>query len=361
MEHTEFNPTKIDQQLQSQKSAEAFAQMADDLMREQPRMEQEALDKMPTIPNSQTAQVQPQPTPQPQVPPQKPINIGPKYLEALEQVSLAADIRSIEVELPILRTKVEITPLSSKEEQAIRTASVSPESFLRKLDEILFNHIIFKENIPRTYQDFLKSLFQPDKAVLIWALLNSTYLVLPTLEKKCEQCGSQYPVEATPGELMQPDTFEKIWDKSEPATEYKEEQLIEMARGYLIFEIGMPSEFEKLALLSIMHPQEAKNNIEATGEILSPADNIIFFTKSITFVDELGNKIILTDLIQDIYPFLKNLHPKVMDTIVSKLKLDLFNDYMPNLYLNTTCPKCGHNDKSFIDPEITFFRKTISL
>jgi len=361
IESPEFNPTNIDAQLRAKKSAEAFANMAEEIVQEthqyhqQSQQPQQPAQQQPSEISTSDLGVTPKSRQE------KKINFGPKYLEALEQVSIAADIRSIEVELPITRKKVEVSPLTGKEEQVLRTASISPEGFLKKLDELLFQHVKYLIGGPRTYQEFLESLFQPDKAIMVWALLNTTYLVLPTLEKKCNKCENTYPVEAQPSELFHDDTFEKIWDKEESAQVYSEEQVIEITKGAIVFEIGMPSELNKIALIGSMHPQETKNNIETTGDMLSPADNIVFFTKSITIIDEIGEKIILTDLLQDIYPFLKNIHPKVMDAIVSKLDLEIYNKYMPNLYLNTVCPNCGAVEKAFIDPEITFFRKTLSL
>jgi hypothetical protein len=279
-------------------------------------------------------------------------------MEALNNVTTVADIRSIESELPILKTKVEVTPLTGAEEQALKTSAVSPESFLKKLDELLFHHTNFQNVEFESYNQFLANIFPPDKSILIWALLSSTYLVLPTMEKECGSCGESYLVDAAPTDLIHEDTITRIWDSELPPTE---DRVIQSALdGYLVFELGMPSERDKLIVSRLLNPEQAKDNISQTGGLLSYVDNLIFFTKTIV-VGEGNEKIVLTDLIQDIAPFLRNLPPKVADAVKNQIDLEIYGDYMPIFYLNTTCTKCGNQERIDVDPEIAFFRKTVSL
>jgi hypothetical protein len=342
-------------ELNSQRNSEAFLQMADDIIDDgfdQPETVQQSEPKIKTIDmhdrnrgslKEQTSNSLPQ---------------GPKYLTALENVIGMADIRSIEVELPTIRIKVEVSPLSGKEEQTLRTAAVSPETFLKKINELLFNHTRFANKEFGSFNEFLMNLYPPDKSVLMWALMAATYLTLPTVEKECEECKKKYLVDANPSDLMHPDTISKIWDKELSPNDYIEVQ--EVLDGYLHFELGMPSERDRLMLSRLIQPEKAKDNIEKTGGLLSYSDNLSFFTKVI-IVGEDQDKIVMTDVLQDIHPFLNNVPPKVVDAIKSNIDLTIFDKYMPNFYLETACTHCGAEEKITVDPEIAFFRKAISL
>jgi hypothetical protein len=354
----EFKPENAEAKLRSQRNAEAMLNLADEITQEfgqapdsQPQLEPEPEEKIIRTKERVKAS-----TAREQAKSRLPM--GPKYMEALNHVTSVADIRAIESELPILKTKVEVTPLTGAEEQALKTAAVSPESFLKKLDELLFYHVKFQNIKFESYNQFLSNLFPPDKSILIWALLSATYLVLPTMEKECESCGESYLVDATPSDLIHDDTITKIWDSELPPSE---DRVIQSALdGYLVFELGMPSERDKLVVAKLLNPEQAKDNISQTGGLLSYTDNLIFFTKTI-IVGEGDERIVLTDLIQDIAPFLRNLPPKVADAVKNQIDLDLYGDYMPVFYLNTTCTKCGNQERIDVDPEIAFFRKAVSL
>jgi len=345
----------IELKLRSKKNAEAMLNLADEITSEMsgeeqsphPKVEEKVIRTKERVQES-TAREQAKSR----------LSMGPKYMEALSHVSSVADIRSIETELPILKVKVEVSPLTGSEEQALKTAAVSPESFLKKLDELLFHHTKFQNVRFESYNQFLANLFPPDKTMLIWALLNATYLVLPTMEKQCESCGEMYLVDAAPSELIHEDSITKIWDSELPPTE---DRIIQSALdGYLVFELGMPSERDRLIVTKLLNPEQAKENINQTGGLLSYTDNLIFFTKAIV-VGEGDDRIVLTDLIQDIAPFLRNLPPKVADAVKNQIDLDMYSEYMPEFYLNTTCRHCGNKERIDVDPEVAFFRKAVSL
>jgi hypothetical protein len=282
---------------------------------------------------------------------------GPKYMDALSQIEAIADIRSLETQLPVLKVKAEVAPLSSAEEVTLKSLAVTPDTFVHKVNEILFKHTTFKDLDFRSYKEFLSNLFPPDKAMLMWALLTATYITLPTFEKVCESCKSKYLIDASPADLIHEDSITKIWNEDESPATYTITQ--DVLNGYMVFEIGMPSEKDKLTIMKLIQPNQIQENIEATGEMFSFVDGFVFFIKSI-IVGTGADKIILTDLVQDIYPFMKNLPPKIIDEIQSKVNINQFDDYMPNFYLNATCTNCGHKEKiENIDPELQFFRKSI--
>jgi len=353
-----FQPTNLEAELRSKRNAEAMLSLADEItseIKQSPEIAPQSSEQ-PTKKTIKTKEKIQASTAKEQVKSRLPI--GPKYMEALNQVTTVADIRSIETELPILKIKVEVTPLTGSEEQALKTAAVSPESFLKKVDELLFHHVKFQNIKFESYNQFLANLFPPDKSILIWALLNATYLVLPTMEKECENCNELYLVDSTPKELIHEDTITKIWDSELPPTE---DRIIQTAlNGYLVFELGMPSERDKLIISKLLNPDQIKDNINQAGNILSYTDNLVFFTKTI-IVGTGDERIVLTDLVQDIAPFIRNLPPKVSDAVKNEIDLEIYSDYMPDFYLNTTCSHCGNQEKIYIDPEISFFRKAVSL
>jgi hypothetical protein len=353
-----YEPQDTEARLSAQRNADAFLQMADEINNttstgssfDQPTQEipeQRTINTKETFDRIEHAKMKNA------IP-----NIGPKYLEALDRTLSIADIRSIEAELPVLKCKVIVSPLTGQEEQALRSASVSPASFLKKINELLFNHTKF-ENIEFTsFDNFLSELYPPDKSILIWALLSASYLVLPTMEKECASCGEKYLVDGNPEDLVHDDTLENIWDKPEPPATYVETQYA--LNGQLGFEIGMPSERTRLILSSMINPEKAKANIDKTGSLMSYADNMVFFTRAV-MVGGTDERIVLTDMKQDIFPFLHNLPPKISDAVKNTMDLNIFNRYMPTFYLNTTCSSCLEKEKIIVDPEISFFRKTISL
>lgn len=343
----EFKPNDPVKDIMARKNAEAFLAMADDISQN---------------PQAQAKPEQPRERVMNPATPKERVNasipMGPKYLEALDSVIGMADIRAIETELPILKTKVEVTPLTGKEEQALRTAAVSPESFLKKIDELLFNHTKFNNYEFTSYHDFLANLFPPDKSILIWALMSSSYIVLPTVEKECGSCGERYMLDASPNDLIQQDTIKKIWDKDLPPTQFTVAQ--DVLDGYITFELAMPSERDRLIVTQLVNPEQAKDNVNETGGLLSYTDNLVFFTKVLS-IGEKDSRIVLTDVVQDVYPFLNNLPPKISDAVKNQIDLTIFDEYMPRFYLKTNCKHCRVEEEIDVDPEIAFFRKAISL
>jgi len=342
----EYHPKNINNEINAKKNANAFLQMADEISNGEVFPESDEQEpKVDQVPK----------TPKPK---KNTMNIGPKYLEALDHVTQVADIRSIEVHLPILGKKVEVKPLTGKEEQVLRTAAVSPESFLQKMDEIIYNHTVFKETQHQTYNEFLSALYPPDKSMILWALMSASYLVLPSMEKTCEVCNENYVVDSSPDELIHSDTLKGGWDKKLMPNEFSISTKV--LGGYLTIETGLPSELNRLNISKGLTPETAKDNLNKRGNIMSYVDNLVFFTRSLTIGDG-DDEIILDDIFQDVYPFLKNIPPKVIDAIKNEVDLEYFDKYMPYFYIKATCSHCGAVEKISVDPELAFFRKTLSL
>ncbi len=286
------------------------------------------------------------------------LNLGPKYLEALSQLDTINDTKAISVQLPMSLKKVEMTSITGVEEQALKTASVAPETFLKKLNELLYKHTVYTDGSKPTFSEFLDGIYPPDKSALIWGLLSSSYVVLPELERECTSCGESYIIKSTPNELIHADTFKKTWDKPVSPSEYTVRQ--ETFSGYITFEFGVPTEKDRIIITSLLQPENVKNNVANEGSILSRLDMLTFFTRSIS-VGNPGEETILTDLTQDIYPFLKNLTPKVADGVRSEIDLSMFDEYMPDFYIESDCKHCGIPQKVEIDVELIYFRKSLAV
>jgi len=341
----EINNQSNFEQVKMQQNAEAFLNLATGIQGVPP-LDEQADENIAPINETVQAQVNAN------------LGLGPKYLDALKQISVLNDTRAFEVQLPISHQQVEITSMTGEEEQSLKSASITPEGFLRRLNEIIYNHLTYTNSGKPTFKDFLAELYPPDKSTLIWGLLVSSYAILPDIEKTCESCGENYLIQENPKAVVHPDTFKFTWDKPIPPSEYTETQKV--FDGFITFEIGLPSEKDRIVLTSLINPNDLKENAKKSDTIYSFVDTLIFFTKSITITDN-NTKTVLVDVAQDIYPFLKNLTPKILDTIRAEIDITIFDKYLPDFYIDAACTHCGHQEKINIDPELTFFRKTISV
>ena len=333
----------------ARKKAQEFLDMAEQLA------EQGSVDVKPNKPEIQSTSID---DVHRQLKESKSPKMGPKFLEALTSITDLADIHAVELELPLLRTKVEVTPLTGEEELALKTAAVTPESFLNKLDELIFKHSSFKGIEFENYLDFLENIYPPDKSMLVWGLLNATYMILPSMEITCNSCGENNIVEAAPAEMLHTDTIKNLWDNPLHPREYIAVQ--KLLDGKLVFSLSMPSERKRLEISKIITAADAKKNVQQNNNFANYMDNILFFIVSVA-VGEGKDAIIMTDIIQDIKPFLKNLPPKISDVIKNELDLMIFDEYLPNFYITTKCKHCGAEEDISVDPELTFFRKSLSV
>ncbi len=347
-------PEINDQERQTQRTTEAFLDMANNIP-EQPEPEVVPTQPAPAKPSASLdnslnrvdkARMDTGPV------------LGPKYLEALNQLDVINDTKAISVQMPMNMQKVEMTAITGAEEQSLKTASVAPESFLKKLNELLYNHTIFLDDSRPTFNEYLSNIYPPDKAALIWGLMSASYVVLPELERECEVCAENYVVKSAPADLIHEDTFKRIWDQELSPADYTVTQ--SAFDGFVTFEFGIPTERDRIIITGMLHPETLKDNIAKSGTLLTQLDMLVYFTRSIT-VGEPGHQTILTDLAQDIYPFIQNLSPKVADGIRSSTDLSIFDEYMPEFYIESTCDHCGAPQRVEVDVELMFFRKSISI
>lgn len=286
------------------------------------------------------------------------MQIGPKYLNALERVNSISNLKSIEVQLPIIGGTAFVSPMTSKEEQELRTARVSTNGFLDKITELLYKHTKFKDKEYDSLGSFSRDLYTSDKSMLVWAIMAASYSKLPTIARACENCGSTIEAKLDPGDVLKEDGLPKLWDKDVPPSEYTITKSI--MDGAITFELSMPNDAERSELSTLFAPSTTKKNIAETGDIFSYYVNLIFFIKKVQIKGE-DEDIILTNRIQDIYPFMQELNPKVKDIIMGEINIDEFEEYIPKFYEDVPCPSCNNLERFYVYPEIEFFRKALSI
>lgn len=284
---------------------------------------------------------------------------GPLFLKALDKINKIADLKSTTVELPLMKKEVTITPLDGKEELYLKTMSTSMDNFLNELNKIIYDHLAYTDGSPKEpYEEFLKKLFMPDKSIIIWALIVSTYNSIETFEFNCPQCKNKDDLYIEPIELAGEDSFPKTWDLEFAPEEYVEDK--SFMDGQLQFKIGIVSELERIMIFKHIEIIQAKDNIEKQNSVIDDADTLIYMIKEVTIGKGKG-KVILENQISDIYPFIKSLPIKVRDEIKDEINTKIFDDYLPKFYKNHVCSKCGHNQKIDFDMELEFFRKALSI
>ncbi len=351
-------PSRGPDELQIKRNSEAFLNLASDIPEDAPIVQPQL------HPNPRQPQPEPRPQPQAQLNNVEKsrvntgLNIGPSYLDALSKLEVIDDTKAVEIQLPLSKKRVFMTSITGAEEQSLKTASSSPDSFLKKVNELVYYHTKFEDGSSPSFIDFLGELYPPDKATLIWGLLSATYITLPEVERTCDHCGERYVLKSAPNDLVHEDTFLKTWDKEMQPKDFTIKQ--EVFDGYITFEFGIPSEKERILITGMIHPETAKDNVTKDGDMMSQLEALTFFTRSIA-VGNPGEETILTDLTQDIYPFLKNLSPRVADAVRTTIDLSEFNEYAPDFYVNSTCDKCGSSERVGMDLELTFFRKCLSI
>lgn len=285
------------------------------------------------------------------------VQLGPKYLSALDKVDSLVGMRSFETELPILKVKATVSPMTGAEEQNLRTSSVSPDGFLNNVNKLIFEHTVFEGLIFSSFEDFLENFYPQDKTLLIWALLTSSYSKLPTMQKTCAKCKEIYEVSLRPQDILKQDGLPSIWSEKDNPDEYR--SIHSILDGSIIFEIGLPSEKDRTLLASLYNADQIKKNIDTTGNILSYVDNLTFFIKRVIVKDPAGD-IILSNVVHDIYPFMRNLSPKVKDFVEEAINLKEFDKYMTEFYEMVNCKHCGNQERIEFVPEVEFFRKALS-
>lgn len=282
-----------------------------------------------------------------------------KYLEALNTVQEIAHIGLQETDLIMIKGSAQVAPLTGEDETVLKSANTKLSTFLKQFNKILYEKIVNKEEIPEfdSFENYLHNLTPQDKALLIFALSLSSFQKLGVVSGTCEKCETKFPVDILPEELWHEDSLQKIWDKEVSPFEYTEIQTF--LNDSLQFEFGIPNEYTRIQIMELIE-QNSAGNTEDDQIDFQLIDTISFFCRKI-IIKKPGKKkdIVLTDTVTEIYPFLHELPTKVKDIIFETVDLTIFDEYMPKLYQEARCPKCGHINPIPVEIESLFFRRSL--
>ncbi len=285
----------------------------------------------------------------------------PAFMDALDKVSKLANINSQETDLVIVREKVEVMPLAGDEEQALKTGNVTLSKFIKNFNQLLFDKLKLQDDTQfKDYETFLKLLTPQDKALLIYAFSLSSFKKLGTIGKICEHCDQEFPVDVIPEELWHDDSAPAAWEHGDNPFDYRVPQVF--LDGALEIYFKLPTEYDRIQLMDMLE-NNIKDNLDATGSTFSVLDTIAFFCDKIIIIDadKKGKNTELTNLTEEIFPFLHNLPAKIKDDVYEIVDLEIFDKYMPNLYQKARCSRCHKENKVSVNIETEFFRKAVLL
>jgi len=280
----------------------------------------------------------------------------PNYLVAIDALSSMAHIGLQETDLIMIKGKARIRPLTGFEEQQLKSANTSLNTFLKAFDKVLYEVIENKEELDiESFNDFLEKLTPQDKALMIYALALNSFSKLGDVPVLCEECNHEYPAEVKPEELLHSDSITKTWDKDIPFEDYSVTQTF--MNGAIEIEIGIPTEAKRIRIMDLIQNKKGK----AEDNFLM-IDTILFFSKKITIkTSKKGKGTELIDIESELFPFIENLPAKIKDEILEDMDLTVFDDYMPRFYQESRCPQCTHINKSDVNIENDFFRKSLQV
>lgn len=298
----------------------------------------------------------------------EPNQVNNKVQGALSVLANLAGTREVEIDLPILKTKVFVQPVNGSEELQQRTMKVSGAAFIESFNKVIFEHCRFDSVEFKNLKDFQDNLTPPDKALLVYALLDSTFTKLPEKVITCPSCGKTNTYTLSPSELLHADTITKEWNNKQDILEYEINS--EVVPGFNII-YAMPTETERIQILKDKENSELRENIKEHNDVLNPMELLTIYVKRIEIKKSKDSKdskddfIILDDKINEILPTLTKTPLELQSKLLEDTSLKEFIDYNPNFYLDIHCENLGCEVPDFkwdkIDPEQDFFLKALSV
>lgn len=285
----------------------------------------------------------------------------PQAKKAINALNLLAGTRSVEVDLPILGTKAVVTPISGSEDLKLRTMKASGSSFIKTFNSLLFEHTTFDAVKFADVDDFQMHLTPPDKAVLVYALLDATFTKLPEKIITCPACGDTESYTFTPGQMIHGDSIIKKWELKEEFTDYTIRS--EIIPGFAVY-YSMPTEADRIIILDEKANSDMRENITDNGDVLSALELFCIYIKKIEIVTE-EETLVLTDKLNDIIPTIKGMPIDLQTSLLDDVSVAPLVEYAPKFYLNVHCtnPECKSPEFKWTDisPEQDFFRKALSI
>lgn len=280
---------------------------------------------------------------------------------AIAALALLAGTREVEVELPILQTKAIVTPVTGAEDLVQKTMRTSGSKFIKAFNELLYTHTSFDSLEFSSSDDFINHLTPPDKALLVYGLLDSTFTKLPEKVITCPNCGTKNTYELPPADLIHDDTISKGWEESADFEKYELESII--IEGFKVV-YKMPSETDRMQILLEKETSEMRESVQEHNDILNTLEMFCVYIKRLE-IQTADETLILEDKIKDIIPTIKGMPLELQSKLLEDTTVKTLVDYSPNFYLNIQCDNIKCSDPVFkwenINPEQDFFRKALSV
>ena len=304
-----------------------------------------------------------------------------KISHAMSILENALEIEPLEIYLPGFKKTAIIQPLTSKDELFLNTARLSFETFMLKINSLIFNKLVIDNKPAKTYfsdlDNFLRYLLPVDRALIIFGIIKVSFDGLSSNEFVCEKCGESF-IEELQVVNLELNYNSKIAKTLKKTDFYNLKEEIEVIPKTLKLTLGFNSEDIRLKILELEDDDNVKSNV-MDNTILSNINSILYFLKKVEIIEK--NKVVesfnmpefrsndTNEIIEEknkefeeMISFLYNLPLKVQDVLLNKINNNVENleRYIPKFIFKLVCPYCGKINEQIISPEIEFFRKTLS-
>jgi hypothetical protein len=310
---------------------------------------------------------------------EKPEKEEDKIFHALNVLASSLEIEPLEIYLPGFKKKAIVYPLTSEDELFLNTARLSFETFMTKVNKIIFEKLELDgkkatELFP-SLEIFLQYLLPIDRALIIFGIIKVSFDSLSPSEFICQNCGESFIEELNVLNLeieYDPEAVKNL--KKIDFYSLKEE--IEAVPNTLRITLGFNPEDIRLKIMELENDQSLKSNIN-NNNILSFINNVLYFLKKIEILQ--GKKVIETFEMPEFLPdddeetlefkekqfkelvtFLYKMPLKIQDALLQRINIESLEKFIPKFLFKLPCPFCGKINDQVISPEIEFFRKTLS-
>ncbi len=285
----------------------------------------------------------------------------PQANSALSALQNLAGTRKVEIDLPILNVKAVVRPIDGSEELSLRTMKASGSTFINSFNDLILTHTTFEGVKFLDLEDFQKHLTPPDKSLLVYALLDSTFSELPEKVITCPECGTTDTHSPEPSALIHADTIPSVWKEKEDFDKF--EIRSEIVPGFTVI-YSMPTEADRVLILKQKENSKMRDSIEDNGDVLSSLELFCVYIKRLEIQN--GEELItLSDKLIDIIPTVKQMPLDLQSKLLEDDSVMPLVEYTPNFYLDIECSNIHCAKRHFkwenINPEQDFFLKTLSV
>jgi len=272
------------------------------------------------------------------------LDFMPSFMTALDAASTLIDLKNIELKLPMLKTSVKVSPITTLEDLTIKSYQGSSQQYLKEVDKLIYKHTEFidEKMKPLDFEEFLERLAPEDKQTLLYGVLRVSFPVLDKRSMKCKHCEEEIIFETKLDEMLQSDSFKEEWDKQEEV--YRWRKTIEVIKDKLTIKIKYLMEADILRLYNDKGNSAIAKLLESTGKPYSQTE---LTAASISFLSiNDGTKDIVLDTPDDIYNFYTKAPIQLQKQITNALNDVEVGEYNPVFYTNIHCPACNESEKN---------------